>query len=298
MNIIGAGLSGLICGALNPGSTIYERQQELPNNHGAVLRFRSGQIGRALGIPFKPVRVTKAIWYEGREVQPHPRFQNMYSRKVTGEYGRRSIANIDPCTRYIAPDDFIQQLAERCDIEYNHNFSSQAVVSGPIISTIPMPVMLKLVMDGSGLLADFHREPIWTRTFVIGGCDIYQTIYFPGAETSLYRASMTGRKMICEFASNPIDGAAPNVGFPAFGFHNKVGFAQDQPTQEQKYGKIIPIDNDIRRSIMAELTQKHNIYSLGRFATWRNILLDDVFEDIFKIRDLMNMDSYSRRLNR
>lgn len=304
MKIIGAGLSGLIAGALIPNSLIYERQQILPKNHGAVLRFRTDKIGNALGIPFKPVRVTKAIWYEGQEVQPHPRFQNMYSRKVTGEYGRRSISNIDPCDRWIAPPDFIEQLANRNQIIYNVSYPNNKHFPGdgePTISTMPMPVMIEHfdMLKGHVDKPAFSRAPIWTRTLTFeDNVDLYQTIYFPGDETYLYRASFTGNKLILEFNTNP-----DNVGMgysyiaQAFGLDQFYTHEEEVATK-QRYGKIVPIDRTIRRMLIGELTHEYQIYSLGRFATWRNILLDDVFDDVFKVLDLINMDSYSRRLRR
>jgi len=36
----------------------------------------------------------------------------------------------------------------------------------------------------------------------------------------------------------------------------------------------------------------YNVYSLGRYATWRNILLDDVYHDINVIKQLMDSDGY------
>ena len=59
MIIIGAGQAGLLAArslALhNP--TIIEQQDELPNNHSALLRFRSSIVGDSVGIPFQKVRV-------------------------------------------------------------------------------------------------------------------------------------------------------------------------------------------------------------------------------------------------
>jgi len=295
MKIIGAGLSGLLAGVMNPGSTIYERAPELPNNHGAILRFRSDKISQALGIPFKKVRVTKGIWYDGCEWENEIRFQNMYSHKCTGKYIDRSISNIKPVDRWIAPDDFIQQLAARCEIMFNRNYPEGVPAGKPIISTIPMQHTMKLLgnpIPYSKLL--FTMAPIWTETYTLPGADLYQTMYFPDPEVALYRASFTGDKMIMEFCRNPVD-SAKHLPFQAFGINRNAvsGYIE---SGHQKYGKIVDIDPHLRRGIMSALTHEHNIYSLGRYATWRNIILDDVFEDIIKIRDLMKLDSYSRRL--
>ena len=304
MIIIGAGLSGLLAGALIPGSHIYERQESLPHNHGAILRFRGDKISKALNIPFKKVRVTKAIWLDGQEVPPTPRIQNLYSNKVTYKYGQRSIADIEPVDRYIAPGDFIEQLAERCNIQYGVDYNgaieSDCGVHCPgscsVISTMPLPVLIDVLELGHKGI-ELERYPIWTRTFeFLPDVDLYQTIYFPGPETNLYRASFTGNKLICEYIANPdhVGGCLP---LNSFGLQPVIFYEPEKVTEKQEYGKIIPIDESIRRSIVQQISQNHNIYSLGRYATWRNILLDDVFDDIHKIKELMRMDDYTRRLN-
>lgn len=280
MIIIGAGLSGLLAGALIPGSHIYEKQESLPHNHGAILRFRSDKISKALNIPFKKVRVTKAIYCDGlsHTLPPSPAFQNMYSHKVTGQYKQRSIADIEPCDRYIAPDDFIEQLAERCDIRFNAEYNG-AIESELVISTMPLPVLINMLELGHKGI-EFERYPIWTRTYTfLTDVDLYQTIYFPGPETNLYRASFTGNKLICEYAVNP-DRAGGNVPLAAFGLEPVIFYEPEKVTEKHEYGRIIPIDESIRRSIVQQISQNDNVYSLGRYATWRNILLDDVFDDI------------------
>jgi len=304
MKIIGAGLSGLLCGAMNPGSIIYEAQKSLPNNHGAILRFRDDKISKALNIPFKKVRVHKNIFYEDQlwsdaDIQ----MMNKYSKKVTGEYGTRSIGDCSAVTRYIAPDDFIQQLADRCVIRYNCEYPDAFVDwddeprmhPGPYVSTIPMPIMLKACGAMAKMIDDFKRQPIWTMTYEFGDVNLYQTIYFPGAHTYIYRASFTGSKLIVETTKNPETvGFSIHTVLQAFGLSFPEYTALDSGSQE--YGKIIEFDPEKRRTIIAMLSHKHDIYSLGRYATWRNILLDDVFDDIRVIQRLMRMDEYSHRI--
>jgi hypothetical protein len=296
MKIIGAGLSGLLAGALIPGSKIYERQTSLPNNHGAILRFRSDKISKALNIPFRKVRVTKAIWSEVMYgfAEPTPRIKNMYSKKVTGVYGQRSIDDIVPCYRYIAPDDFITQLAERCEILFAREFPSDVPAGGPVISTIPLPVMMSS-MGMKHTDVNFNRQPIWSSIYEFDDVDLYQTIYFPDPNTYVYRASFTGNKLIVESVANPRNvGDAVDMVLNAFGV--EANWVSSE-VKNEKYGKIIEIDAHIRHSIIQQLSMKNNIYSLGRYATWRNILLDDVFEDIHRIKALSQKDSYLRRLS-
>ena len=66
IHIIGAGLSGLIAANLlsdiGEKIIVWESQKGLPNNHSAVLRFRSPIVGEAVGIPFKEVFVHKEVF--------------------------------------------------------------------------------------------------------------------------------------------------------------------------------------------------------------------------------------------
>ena len=58
------------------------------------------------------------------------------------------------------------------------------------------------------------------------------------------------------------------------------------------------IDNKIRGEFILDLTLTHNIYSLGRYATWRpKVMLDDVLDDIFVIRKLIQQGKYASRLH-
>ena len=126
ISIIGAGLSGLLAASQFPEARIYERwPRETIKSHKALLRFRSDKIGRALGIPFKEVTVHKAIWSEGKFVQPNPKVCNQYSLKVAGTIEDRSIWNIDTCKRWIAPENLHDLLLKRFKdrIEWNWNDS-------------------------------------------------------------------------------------------------------------------------------------------------------------------------------
>ena len=62
--------------------------------------------------------------------------------------------------------------------------------------------------------------------------------------------------------------------------------AEQLEAVEQKYGKIAPIDDAQRKRLLFRITHEHGLFSLGRFATWRNILLDDVVDDIAVIKRL------------
>lgn len=293
MIIIGAGMSGLLAGALNPGSTIYEAGEDKESNHQALFRCRKPDIGKMLGIPFKEVTVHKAIWLDGKEVNPSPRIAHMYSKKITGLITSRSIFDITSAVRYIPPRDFIYQLKKKCDIVYNNPFDitdyAPPNLTKPIISTIPIfknAAIFGLKLDGL-----CHFDSIYVNQISIPNCSSYCTIYFPDPKFSAYRASITGNTLI-------IEGMKKLHYKDLTEIYESLGIKfYDDPNQylnhKQKFGKMIPIDNKIRQNIIADLTLKYGIYSLGRFATWRpKVMLDDVLEDIFVIRRLIEEGNY------
>lgn len=293
MDIIGAGLSGLIAAHVWPNAEVFEASAAPTVNHRALLRFRSEAVSKVTGIEFKKVKVRKGIWFEGKFSQPNIQVANLYSRKCLGSVQPdRSIWNIESGDRYVAPEDFYDQLVDNCgsriNFGVNYDFYSPR---DPRISTVPLPSLLSLLRMGH--LINFERAPILVERFRVEDCNTYQTIYFPDPGHSAYRASITGDLLIVEHATDHSLDPALNQNIymdditKAFGlpWHRECCTPLD--TVEQKYGKIVPIDDAERKQLLFQLTHEHNIYSLGRFATWRNILLDDVVNDAAVIKMLM-----------
>lgn len=289
--IVGAGLAGLIAAQAFPNSRIVESSPQPQESHKALLRFRSDAVARVTGIEFKPVTVHKAIWHEGREAAPTPRLSNLYSQKcLAGRVADRSIWNLEPVTRWIAPEDFYDRLVESLSgrIEWGTEFNFAANTK-PVVSTAPLSVVGRSL---GRKMPPLEFEPITVARYRIPYCDVHQTVYFPSHDHSLYRASITGDLLIAEFTGEPRGFWIEEIE-DAFGL---VSLGDYLGIVEQKFGKIAPIDDDVRRALVGELTTKHNIYSLGRFATWRNILLDDVVNDVGVIKKLMRSDGYAQRI--
>ena len=308
MKIYGAGMAGLLAANMlrrhNP--VIHEAQSELPNNHAALLRFRTSKVSDATHIPFVKVQVRKAIKYGG-ELLTEPTIPacNEYSLKVTGKAMGRSVWNLDPATRYIAPEDFISQCAASVNIEYNSSLKDPE----PCISTIPMPVLMDIV--GWKDKPEFKFLPIWSYQLDLGdNFGVYQTIYYADEEDSIYRASITGNMLIAEFTTDPqymdedtfrkrMRACMDEFGISytrqtSLNLHDDISTAG---IMMQKYGKLLPIDEDIRKEFILAMSDKYQIYSLGRFATWRQILMDDIVDDVKIIEKFITQrDGYSRKL--
>jgi len=71
---------------------------------------------------------------------------------------------------------------------------------------------------------------------------------------------------------------------------------KDERWSVQRYSKILPIPEVERKRLILWATDNFNIYSLGRFATWRpGLLMDDVVNDVRVIRRIINNGSYDHR---
>lgn len=303
ISIVGAGLAGLIAAHAWPQAQVLEAASEPTEAHNALLRFRTPNVGALTGIEFRRVTVRKGIWMDGDFIRPSIRAANLYEAKVLGSpslRGERSIWNVEAAERFVAPPDFYARLLAqvRPRIRYGHaadflGFSKEAR-EGFLINTAPLPI----VLDALGIKTSslFERAAIEVRRFLIPGADLYQTIYFPSPRLGVYRASMTGEILIVEsVAAGSLAGDLSEIA-RAFGLSWASAFACELPRVRQRYGKIVALPNAERKRLLFELTHHHRILSLGRFATWRNILLDDVVQDVAVIKRLINSaDAYDLR---
>ena len=298
MKIIGAGLAGLLAAHAWPGAEVLEADTEPRAAHRALLRFRSTAVAELVGIEFRGVTVRKGIWMEKQFAAPNIQLANYYAQKVTGSFsGDRSIWDLEPVQRFIAPEDLYEQLIQTVNSRIHWatraDFSNRSRLSDPIVNTSPLPLVLK----SSGVEADglnFQRASIRVKRFRLKNADVFQTVYFPDPELALYRASVSGSLLICEStAANTDLSDSLSDAFDAFGIQSCPKLID---STDQRFGKIVPIPTPQRQALLHRLTAEHAIFSLGRFATWRNILLDDVVQDIGVIRRLIKASGYERAL--
>lgn len=309
ITIIGAGMAGLLAANMlrRHDITVLEKGSVLLDNHSALLRFRSTAVSDATGIPFKKISIDKAL-YDGEFVHNNINLSqaNAYSLIVTsGELHQRSIKNLLPEERYLAPEDFVEAMARNIKIEFNCPVT-QPRKDHPVISTIPMPIMMDMV--GWEEKPAFNFQPIWTLNCKVSSpvSEVYQTFYSIAGAGSWYRATLHKDSLILEFMEEPLlsyNGAEMDLAIGALkvfcgkGRNAKFGVSGIK-LRRQPFGKIVPINEEQRKRFILHLTDKWNIYSLGRFATWRPILLDHLVRDIKHIESMIASGcNYSRRLN-
>jgi len=198
----------------------------------------------------------------------------------------------------------VEQMARKLDIELDMPFIGRAApidATTHIISTMPMPLMMGM-HNYTG--PEFKSLPVWTIKCEFRGItsSVCQTLY-QATYNSWYRATIHGQELTLEFMFDPSEAMHPRLWadsvMPKFGINQdvlgawKLGGAV---LNKLNIGKILPIDEAARKRFMLWLTEHHGIYSLGRFATWRNILLDDIVKDVKRIEAMIERghtyDSY------
>jgi hypothetical protein len=311
MIIIGAGMAGLLAGGMirDRKVKIYEAASDLPNNHSAVLRFRSSIVGDALDIQFKQVKMMKAV-HEWR----NPVADSLaYSLKCNGTATLRSImsAGSEVHNRFIGPNDLIYQMSERVngDITYDYRIDLNKIkkFDGPIISTIPMPILMRTL--GYENRPDFRFINGFNVNCELEGVEAYVTVYVPDPIETFNRVSLTGNRMTVEVSlpNLTIEDVEQYMERLQHSASEHKAFIKDalfflgidgakvlsEKWSVQRYSKILPIDEKERRNFIMWASANHNIYSLGRFATWRpGLLMDDVVNDVRVIRKIIQNGNY------
>ena len=303
VSILGAGMAGLLAANMLRSNdvTVYEAQQSLPNNHSAVLRFRTSVVGDVLGVPFKSVQALRATDTLGNPIAD----ALGYSFKATGKATLRSIARVSPVPveRYIAPPDLIPIMAKNLDINYGIEICGDDLAElyymerSRIISTIPMPVMMKIVQWPKP--PEFRFRKGHNVVCRLMNCEAYVSLYVPNPKLPFHRVSITGDELIIEYTGDvvkflvdeDVSLAADLLGIPI-----QLVDPESVEVREQKYAKILPIDEDHRKKFIQYMTDEYNVYSLGRFACWRpGLLLDDVVHDVRSIQRMWKESTYDWR---
>lgn len=301
--IAGAGLAGLLAASMLRGErpTLIEQQPSLPNNHSALLRFKTSVVGDATGIPFTPVQVMKAVFNPTNPCADAA----SYSLKTLGKATLRSISSAQGQIekRFIAPPDFIPRLADQMKGEIIFGESiSRWLGKGdlPLISTVPMPVLMDL-LEYPGPRPAFKSLEGWAARLELDPelVDICTTLYYPGLEPQ-YRASITRSTLIVE-GVGPVPnlkevqeiliGCASDLGIGSIANFYSTELDSVE-VKGMKYSKIAEVAPELRKRFILWASEQFGIYSLGRFATWRpGLLLDDLVQDIRLIQGMLNGDS-------
>lgn len=316
--VIGAGMAGLLAAAMlrDECSEVLEAQPELPHNHSALLRFRSSIVGDALNIPFRKVKVMKAVVPQSHDTRNPVGDALAYSLKTNGTATLRSSisANGEIEERYIAPQDLVTLMPSKvtAPIKFNCDWGGKIKRQNlSVISTIPMPTLMRLLKYDP--IPEFKSVIGFNVNVKLKDVDVCATLYYPDPGKMRYRASLTGDRLTVEYAFPGLDkdqtAAKMNElsGYPKklfdecyeiltdFGLKTTMIVGKPEVTLQQ-YGKIVPIDDGERKRFIMWASENHGIYSLGRFATWRpGLLMDDLVNDVRVIQRVARDGAYDHK---
>lgn len=308
--IIGAGLSGLMVGAL------------LKRNY----RIVDAALGPKFGVsaPFylhapidwlptewREVDVHHNVW-DGENFHRAPSIKHMndYSRKITGKIINTSLKFMDGSVKKgFVPSkgsngQVLKDLYE--DVKGNITWAGKVVSISlqkrevivqfnlpdtssihrfayrynNLISTMPLPAFIGL--SGQAMPCDFRADPVYTSTWEVHHSetsDVFQIVYVTDPQ-KVHRASLMGNQVILESMDEMKDvNPEGTLIFELWGIRSAV----HQSRGRINPGKFHPIDENIRKHIINKLTIDGNVYSLGRWACWKYARIDHVSEDAHNI---------------
>lgn len=322
--IIGSGLAGTIAyNSLRPFSPVVVDLKPGPPKggilglHPAVMRFRDQKAAELIRAEYEEVLVSKEIFLDGKILKSASiRANNLYSQKVYGAIGRRSLSNLGDVRRFIllngypAPEHTLwnRMLTKVKDnvayfqVKEENGGRTEAIEYDWLISTIPMPTIYKLCFGESSLPEDtFPSRSVYIKRVHLNiPSYVNQTIYFPDFDTPIYRITIQNRDMIFESMEsvegsdllytmmNHYDQFLSNLIYDSFGISEDYYSLIEKNIVRLPIGKIIPMDEDLRLKIIMSLTDKHKILSFGRFSVWRPLRTDQLLDDIKKISRLIS----------
>lgn len=309
--IIGSGIAGTLAfHALKKFTPVCIDPRSKPSDgilglHPAVMRLRDNKVAELIDADYKEIIVSKGVWVGGVEDGKlvgvsDLRLNNLYSQKLYGEIGRRSLLSIKEESRFLltdgypAPDNaiwdsYVESVSNGV-IRIRNRLTGKLFEAKYkyIISTIPIPVLNSIV---SPSIPDFSEDQFQSnKVDVLRGrlsisSSVHQTIYFPELDTPIYRITVQNQDIIVE--ANAPDFRVKKLISVSFGIPEKFIDLNDQ-WDEMRIGKIKKADEDTRLRSIMWLTDYHGIFSFGRHAVWKPLRTDHLIQDIEKIKRIIS----------
>ena len=318
--IIGAGIAGTIAArALSRYRPHVVDSRKDISIHDAVMHLRDPGVAKYLGVPVREVAVRKEIFCGERlHSTPSVRFNNLYSLKLYGALGRRSLNDLGEVKRWVIEGDLPQP--ENCHLGTKVDNIVPSGADGTkmcvsmielgngrryiqdfdwIISTAAMPVNFRMT-DISVPGGTFGFSKVHTcRIDLQCPSSVHQVIYFPDPKDGdVYRASIDGRWLSIE-SNAPVCDMDKSLALRAFGimpdFYDAAFRGSTEDHKAIDFGKIKPMPETARRANILRLTQDARLLSFGRHAIWKPIRADHLSDDIEKIRRLIESTDALRR---
>lgn len=298
--ILGAGIAGCIAyHALRDKKPLIVEigpQVERFETHRAIMRLRNDDVADFLGAEAEEVMIHKGIYdYEDGFVGPSILVNNLYSIKLYGELGIRSILKPGSQKRFILPDGF--------PIPENIRFNSKVVAIKPgiitlhtgdiikyehCVSTLPMPVIKEIAKPNFPDKINFEYKPVFVKRFKLKiNSSVHQTVYIPNMKIhqGIYRVTIQNQDVIFESVLAIEMWEVELIMNSAFGINKEEYELCDSSTI--KMGKIKSINENARLKFIFWLTDQFNVYSFGRYSVWKPLRTDELLDDMMKVKKII-----------
>lgn len=297
ITIIGAGISGLMMAEVLSANGMNYKIIEKKSfkqycdsfKHNSVYYYHSNNINKILPIPLKKISIEKFFF----DWNIH-KYRNFNFRDLTQFTYNDSevIANssIENCgnSEYGYSEAFDNNFQKILFNRQSKNveFENETFVSGKdnvVINTAPLNTFEHLFKDE--IEVQLSREILKISSFKLDNTN-FDKIMIVYSNDIFRRAIFFKNKVYIENLNEWT--------LPQDVITNLISIPSDFINIENKFVtyKFNKIDDIKRKNILFYLTSKHNIYSLGRYATWTYKRIDHIVDDAL---DIVKMIRFSRQ---
>jgi hypothetical protein len=234
-----------------------------------------------------------SVW-DGKQFKLHVTIQdvNQYGLKIFGT-GQLKISNIQNISSHPVLPIRLQELEGRvCSgIAFSRIASKVVAINKEdhelqtsdydvigydyLISTIPLPMLLSLCQVKHNL--SFRNYPIWAGAVSLGyNSSCYQVLMNTDHCGASTRMSLMDDTLFIEANDDELNDHDSALIEQAFGL---TVYPESVNLGEIKPGRIDPLPRSVRKPLLHWLTEKHDIFTLGRYGAWVYKVANDVWED-------------------
>jgi hypothetical protein len=253
----------------------------------------------------KPAVLKTNVW-DGEEFKSKRTILdiNDYSRKLfPGEFQVTNINNVEDLTIYpITKGELLRCFQDvkgrvrMVNSEVTGVNSEQKTVHieegmgeyNYIVNTIPLPTFLKLANIDHSI--NFQPRPFYTA--VVGSSKstmLYQMCYNSDCFCNITRTTLLDDTLFIELKDDQYTEEDKRF------LHALYSITDPPPIRKLSPGRFIPVPREERKVLFHYLTEKFNIFCLGRYGTWSYKVAVDVWEDSEFITNIIYVKEQAKK---
>jgi len=242
----------------------------------------------------KPAILKVNVW-DGTTFKSKPTLGdvNRYALKLFGFIQVSNINNVEDQTIYpISKDELLQRLKSKAVYIEKEvvgvNLQSRKVICNDgtdvcyqyLVNTLPLPRFLEM----AGVVTRFTIEsyPFWTMAVNIPSTSMYQMIYNCDPECSISRTTLLNDVLFIEAMSGCL--RKKDIDY----VHDLYHLTLDGSCLKKiRPGRLKLLSQKDRKPLLHYLTERWNVFCLGRFGAWTFKVANDVWDDTKFLCDLL-----------